>query len=83
MANMITSSKLVETAKTGKYIGIPYSTLDCQAFVERVLSDAGYKYNWRGSNHIWRAAVNTRTEITDYNSIPAGAAVFTIKNDGG
>lgn len=79
----VASDKLVETARNGNYIGIPYSRLDCQAFIEKVLSDSGYTYNWRGSNHIWRAAVHDREPITDVNSIPAGAAVFTIKSDGG
>mgnify|MGYP003291983947 CR=1 FL=1 len=36
-----TGSAVAEQAKTGGYIGIPYSKLDCQAFVEQVLRDTG------------------------------------------
>jgi len=84
---MISAADFARQAETGGYIGIPYKTLDCQAFIERVLKDVGVvdesgrAYNWRGSNHIWRDAVNTRTE-NDLNP-PIGAVVFTIKNDGG
>lgn len=84
---MITGEQIAAQARRGNYIGIPYKQLDCQAFVEKVLIDCGIrdesgkKYNWRGSNHIWREAVENRRPVT--NSPKVGAAVFTIKNDGG
>ena len=80
---MITSQQYVQQARDGNYLGIPYEKLDCQAFVEQVLKDCGEKHNWRGSNHIWRDAVSNRNKITTIESIPAGALVFTLKNDGG
>lgn len=83
MAN-IAAFTFAQQAATGGYVGIPYSRLDCQAFVQRVLSDCGYKHNWRGSNHIWREAVKDREQLpTDRETIPAGVLLFTIKNDGG
>lgn len=80
---MVTADQLVQQAKTGNYIGIPYEKLDCQAFVEQVLKDCGEKHNWRGSNHMWRDAVHVRKPIENIEEIPAGALVFTVKNDGG
>lgn len=88
---MINAAEVVAEAAKGALIGIPYSKLDCQALVERLLKNAGVvnvygvPYNWRGSNDIWRNAVHDRTKITSENreQIPAGAFVFTIKNDGG
>ena len=37
----ISGSDLAEQAVTGNYVGIPYSKLDCQGFVEEVLKDCG------------------------------------------
>lgn len=80
-------------AMSEKYTGIPYSKLDCQAFVEEVLKDCGVRkpdgsvYNWRGSNSMWRTALawkGTVDEcITKYGKIPQGAWVFIVKRDGG
>jgi cell wall-associated NlpC family hydrolase len=62
-------------------IGIPYTTLDCQAFVEFCLKKyAGISKNWRGSNDMWRNAVNDKS--ADFGNIEPGEWVFTIKNDG-
>lgn len=80
---MVNNTQIAQQATTGGYIGIPYATLDCQAFVQKVLSDCGIKRNWRGSNHIWRVAVSGKQPITNPDAIPAGAVVFTLKRDGG
>ncbi len=80
---MISASKFCEQALTGNYIGIPYEKLDCQAFVEQVLKDCGEKRDWRGSNHMWREALSEKHKITNEMDIPAGAWLFTIKQDGG
>lgn len=62
-------------------IGIPYTTLDCQAFVEFCLKNyAGISKNWRGSNDMWRNAVNGRSD--NFDNIDVGEWVFTIKHDG-
>ena len=65
---------------------IPYSKLDCQAFVEQVLADCGIDYNWRGSNDMWRTAGYWKGTIDEckaqFGSIPLGAWLFTIKHDG-
>lgn len=62
-------------------IGIPYTTLDCQAFVEFCLKKyAGISKNWRGSNDMWRNAVHDKS--ADFGNIEQGEWVFTIKNDG-
>lgn len=84
---MVSAAKFVQQAQNGSYIGIPYSRLDCQAFVEQVLKDAGEKgHNWRGSNHMWRDALSERHADVDfsiYDNIPAGAWLFTLRHDGG
>ena len=85
---MIKASAFADQARNGGYIGTPYSTLDCQAFVERVLKDCGYSYNWRGSNHMWRAALTWRGTRDEYkqafdHDIVPGVWVFGWKNDGG
>ena len=80
-------------AMSEKYTGVPYSKLDCQAFVEEVLKDCGVRkpdgtaYNWKGSNSMWRNALSWKGTIeecrTRYGEIPIGAWVFIVKNDGG
>lgn len=77
------ASKFAEQAANGGYVGIPYSTLDCQAFVERVLKDCGISRNWRGSNHMWRNAVYSREPIGDMADIEPGEWLFNLKYDGG
>lgn len=81
--NMVTSQQYVEQARTGDYLGIPYTDLDCQAFVEKVLADCGLRYDWRGSNDMWRNGVTERHLIENIGDVPAGAWLFTIKDDGG
>ena len=83
---MITANQFITQARNGGYIGIPYSKLDCQAFVERVLKDAGESgHNWRGSNHMWREALSERHADIDCTIMepPPGAWLFTLKHDGG
>lgn len=87
----MTGVDMARQAINGGYIGIPYSRLDCQAFIERVLGDmgvrdptSGKRYNWRGSNHMWREAVHDPRELAgNYGTVPVGAWLFTIKHDGG
>lgn len=62
-------------------IGIPYSKLDCQAFVEYCWKHyAGIVKDYRGSNDMWRNAVNSQSD--DFSTIEGGELVFTIKHDG-
>lgn len=80
-------------ANSEKYTGVPYSKLDCQAFVEEVLKDSGVRqpdgtpYNWSGSNRMWRSALYWKGTISEcistFGDIPLGAWVFIVKNDGG
>lgn len=83
----VTGQAIAEKAITGGYVGIPYSKLDCQAFVERVLHDVGLPIiNYRGSNHQWRELVYDRVRIDDArreNDLLPGMLVFTVKYDGG
>ena len=75
------------TAWSYKDSGIPYSKLDCQAFVERVLKDCGVFKDWKGSNDMWRNALSWSGTLEDcrkrYGFIPVGAWLFTVKWDGG
>ena len=80
---MVTAEQYVTQAGSNQYDGIPYKELDCQAFVEKVLADCGLKYDWRGSNDMWRNGVSERHPIEDPATVPAGAWLFTVKDDGG
>ena len=89
----ISGSDLAEQAVTGNYVGIPYSKLDCQGFVEEVLKDCGVRkpdgtvYNWRGSNSMWRNYIKWKGTLQEcfdkFGEIPLGAFMFLVKNDGG
>lgn len=68
-----------------KYLGTPYSTIDCQAFVEKALSDCGNRTNLAGSNAWYRRMTWTGTPEecrTKFGSIPAGAFLFILKASG-
>lgn len=89
----ISNKAYAEQARSPRYDGIPYSKVDCQAFVELVLKDCGVRkadgtpYNWTGSNKIWRTALYWRGTIEEcihtFGEIPSGAWVFIVANDGG
>ena len=86
MANI--SAELV-SRQGDKYIGTPYSTVDCQALVERCLADAGLNKNLAGSNAWYRECrKNGWTGSPEeckrkFGLIPKGAFLFILKNDGG
>ena len=68
-----------------KYLGTPYSKMDCQAFVEKCLSDIGIHDNLPGSNAWYRRMtwVGTPEECkTSFGKIPEGAFLFILKSDG-
>lgn len=78
-----------ELAKVGfKYLGVPYSTMDCQKFVERCLSDCGIKKDLPGSNAWFRFImqngwIGTPEECKrEFGFIPVGAFLFVLKQDG-
>lgn len=88
-----TGADVAEQAKTGNYVGIPYSRLDCQGFVEQVLKDLGVRkedgspYNWKGSNSMYRNFIRWRGTLDEcrkkFGGIPKGAFLFIVKHDGG
>lgn len=90
---MLTGEQFARKAADGGYIGIPYAELDCQGFVERVLTDCGIRksnglsYNWKGSNSMYRNFQQWRGSIADcekqFGFLPPGALVYTRKTDGG
>ena len=80
---MKTGVDFAQQAIAGGYIGIPYSKLDCQALIEKVLYDTtGKRYNWRGSNDMYRNACQYVLPIGD-DPVPPGYLLFTVKYDGG
>ena len=80
---MVTGSHIAETCTTSGLLGTPYSKLDCQALVEKVLALAGMKIiNYRGSNHMWRELVFDREKTDDAVILP-GMLAFIVKQDGG
>lgn len=90
---MITGERLASQAVQGGYIGIPYSQLDCQGFVEKVLADCGVRkpdgsiYNWRGSNSMYRNFYQWRGSIDEckkaFSILPQGCFVFKMRDDDG
>lgn len=90
---MVSAVQFAEVAERPSYNKIKYEQLDCQGFVEKVLYDAGCRkpdgaaYNWKGSNSMWRNALSWKGTIeqarTAFGSIPLGAWVFIVRNDGG
>ena len=93
MIKEIDSLAFTQQAISEKYDNIPYTKLDCQGFVEKVLEDCGVRkadgsvYNWKGSNSMWRNALSWRGTISEclhkFGGIPLGAWVFIVKNDEG
>lgn len=93
MVESITGNEYATQAESDRYTGVPYSKLDCQAFVEAVLKDCGVRkpdgsaYNWKGSNSMWRNALYWKGTIEEcrqlYGNIPLGSWVFIVKHDGG
>lgn len=67
-------------------IGIPYKTLDCQAFVEACLRAIGITTDLAGSNAWYRAMdwVGSPEECKRiFGRIPEGAFLFILEHDGG
>lgn len=93
MSLSVTGEAFADQAMSERYTGVPYSELDCQAFVEKVLEDCGVRtstgriYNWKGSNDMWRNALDWKGTLSEckkrYGCIPVGSWVFIVKNDGG
>ena len=86
---MVTGEQFAKQAVDGGYIGIPYSKLDCQGFVERVLADCGIRkpngtvYDWRGSNSMYRNFQQWRGSIKEaeaaFGALPIGCLLYTRK----
>lgn len=83
---MIKAEDVVKAAP--KYLGTPYSRMDCQAFVEKVLSDCGIKKDLRGSNTWLRFLKKNGWTGTPkeckalFGKIPKGAFLFILKQNG-
>lgn len=71
-----------------KYLGRPYSEMDCQAFVERCMADCGLHKDLAGSNAWYREVmrngwVGTPEEcVREFGQVPKGALLFILKQDG-
>lgn len=89
---MFTGVQFAEQAMKPKYDRIRYDQLDCQGFVEKVLSDLGVRkpngkpYDWRGSNSMYRNYYSWRGTVEEcikqYGKIPVGAFVYMWKDSG-
>ena len=69
-----------------KFLGVPYSTLDCQAFIEAALREIGIRENLAGSNAWFRHMTWTGTPEEcnrSFGKIPPGAFLFILEHDGG
>lgn len=83
---MIKALDMVRAAP--KYLGTAYSKLDCQAFVEACMRDAGDGKNLAGSNAWYRECIRTGWVGTPeecrnrFGCIPKGAFLFILKASG-
>lgn len=83
---MIKAEDIAQVAP--KYLGTPYSKLDCQAFVEKAMKDCGLEKNLPGSNAWYRECmekgwVGTPEECKQkFGLIPFGAFLFILSNNG-
>ena len=72
-----------------QYLGVPYSQMDCQAFVEQCLRDCGMNKNLAGSNAWFREVMKNGAIMTpeacvkQLGTVPKGAFLFIWANDGG
>ena len=70
-----------------KYLGRPYSEMDCQAFVERCMRDCGLNKDLAGSNAWYREVMNhgwvgsPEDCKKKFGQIPKGALLFILKQD--
>ncbi len=84
---MINGKALAEAGFS--YLGVSYSKMDCQAFVEQCLRDCGLEKNLAGSNAWFRevaahGAVMTPEEcVRQLGTVPPGAFLFILEQDGG
>lgn len=84
---MVNATDVVKAAP--KYMGTPYSEMDCQKFVEACIKDAGRKIDLGGSNAWYREClkhgwVGTPEECKKkYGKIPSGVFLFIHAFDGG
>ena len=68
-----------------RFLGVPYSTMDCQAFVEAALKEIGINENLPGSNAWYRHMtwVGTPEECkASFGRIPKGAFLFILSHNG-
>ena len=70
------------------YLGVSYSKMDCQAFVEQCLRDCGLNKNLAGSNAWFREVYNNGAIMTpeecvkQLGTVPPGAFLFILEHDG-
>lgn len=71
-----------------KYLGTSYKKMDCQAFVEKCMSDVGLKKDLAGSNSWYREIIRNgwvgspEECMKTFGQIPKGALLFILKHDG-
>ena len=78
-------SALTVSLMGDKYLGRTYSQMDCQAFVEQCLADAGLSIDLPGSNAWYRTMtwVGTPEECrAKFGSIPVGAFLYILEQNG-
>lgn len=68
-----------------KYLGQPYSSMDCQAFVEKCMADVGLRMDLGGSNSWFRECIKhgwtgTPEEcVRRFGGVPKGALLFILE----
>ena len=84
---MIDGNALADVGK--KYLGVPYSEMDCQRFVEKCMADLGLHMDLAGSNAWYRHIMEHGRVLTpeecvrELGCVPRGAILFIHEYDGG
>lgn len=81
---MVSADKFADSGF--KYLGVPYSKMDCQAFIERCMQDCGLRMDLKGSNAWYRKMTWTGSPeecVSVFGNVPKGALLFIVSDDGG
>ena len=76
---MINRQKFAEAAEN-KYKTVKYKETDCQAFIEECAKEAGYKFNARGTNDIWRNYMAAKGYTSAF-ALAVGDVVFKWRKE--
>ena len=72
--------KLFADAAEHKYKTVEYKKTDCQSFIEECAKEAGYTFNARGTNDIWRNYMAAKGNTSSF-PLAVGDVVFKWREE--